>query len=151
MLDQKQLRKVWFLSDNVLYREAVAFLHKLVYEQECDPLPTSQVTGLLNIALLLKYGELEDFIQHQLERNWPPGKRDIKILYTALEEVLGIMRRKRLKDEFHLLDGVSAGEIRRETDALMALLAREFIQHMVAENGRLAVELSNQRPRQRSK
>lgn len=150
MPDQKQLQKVWLLSDTVLYGEAVAFIRKLVLDQECNPLPSSQVAGLLSIAETSSYDELKRFILHQLERDWPPGKRDIKIFYTALEGVLGTMHRKRLKDEFHLLDGVSAGEIRRETDALMVLLAREFIQHVVAENGLLAAEMTDQRSRQRS-
>jgi hypothetical protein len=145
-----QLQKVWLLSDTVLYPEAVAFIRKLVREQECDPLPTSQVAGLLSIAESLRYNELYRFILHQRERNWPPGKRDIKTFYTALEEVLGVMRRKRLKDEFRLLDGVSAGELKQETDALMALLAREFIQHLVAENGLVAAELADQHAHQRS-
>jgi hypothetical protein len=149
MPDQKQLQKVWLLSDTVLYDEAVAFLRRLVREQECNPLPSSQVAGLLSIAETASYNELERFIRHQLERNWPPGKRDIKTFYTALEEVLGTMRRKRLKDEFHLLDSVNVREIRQETDALMVLLAREFIQHVVAENGLLAAEMADQRSRQR--
>lgn len=144
-----QLQKIWLLSDTVLYPEAVSFIRKLVREQECNPLPTSQVAGLLSIAESARYDELYRFVLHQRERNWPPSKRDIKTFYTALEEVLGTMRRKRLKDEFHLLDGVSASEIRQETDALMALLAREFIQHLVAENGLLATELAEQRSHQR--
>lgn len=145
-----QLQKVWLLSDTVLYPEAAAFIRKLVRDQECDPLPTSQVAGLLNIAESLHYDRLYRFILHQRERNWPPSKRDIKTFYTALEEVLSVMRRKRLKDEFRLLDGINAGELKQETDALMALLAREFIQHLVAENGLVAAELADQRTHQRS-
>lgn len=150
MPDVAHLQKIWLLSDTVLYPEAVAFLRKLVQEQECNPLPNSQVAGLLSIAEASQYDEIRRFIGHQRERNWPPGKRDIKTFYTALEEVLGTMQRKRLKDEFHLLDGVSAEEVRQETDALMALLAREFIQHLIAENGLLAAQLADQRARQRS-
>ena len=41
-----QLKKLWLLSDTVLYPEAVAFMQKHV--QESEPLPTSQVTGLFN-------------------------------------------------------------------------------------------------------
>jgi len=147
----KQLQKVWLLSDTVLYSEAVTFMRGLVRDQECNPLPTSQVAGLLSIAEASDYGELSRFIVHQRERNWPPSKRDIKTFYTALEEVLGTMYRKRLTDEFRLLDGVSASEreLKSERDALMALLAREFIQHLVAENGLLAAEVAGQRMQQR--
>jgi hypothetical protein len=145
----EQLQKVWLLSDTVLYPEAVSFLSRL-HAQDCNPLPTSQINGLLNVAESEQYHELESFIRHQRERNWPPNKRDIKTFYTALEETLGTLRRKRLKEEFRLLDGVSASTLRQEEAALMALLAREFIQHLVAENGLLANELAEQRTRQRS-
>lgn len=143
-----QLQKIWLLSDTVLYPEAVSFMRKLVRDQDCDPLPSSQVAGLLSIAEASKYDELYRFVVHQRDRNWPPSKKDIKTFYTALEEVLSLMNRKRLRDEFHLLPderGRSANDIRQEADAVMALLAREFIQHLVAENGVLAAELADQR------
>ena len=148
-----QLQKIWLLSDIVLYPEAVSFMRKLVQDQECDPLPTSQVAGLLNVAESAHYDELYRFVVHQRDRNWPPSKRDIKTFYTALEEVLSLMQRKRLKDEFHLLPderGRSASDIRQETAALMALLAREFIQHLLAENGTLAAKLDDERKKQRT-
>src|SRR6266566_6943689 len=148
MLSNAQLQKIYLLSDTVIYPEAVTFIRKLVQEQGCDPLPTSQVAGLLNIAEAVKYDELHRFVLHQRDRNWPPSKRDIKTFYTALEEVLSLMQRKRLKDEFHLVtdeSGRSASEIRQESDALVALLAREFIQHLLAENGLLAAEATDQR------
>lgn len=144
-----QIQKVGLLSDTVLYPEAVSFMRRFVLEQECNPLPNTQASGLLSIAESPRYDTLHRFIVHQHERNWPPGKKDIKTFYIALEELLETMRKKRLKDEFRLLDGVSAGEIRQETDALMALLAREFIQHLVAENGVLAAALAEQRTRLR--
>ncbi len=148
-----QLQKIWLLSDIVLYPEAVSFMRKLVQDQECDPLPTSQVAGLLNIAESAQYDELYRFLVHQRDRNWPPSKRDIKTFYTALEEVLSLMQRKRLKDEFHLLvdeRGRSVSDIRQETAALMALLAREYIQHLLAENGALAAKLDDERKKQRT-
>jgi hypothetical protein len=137
------------LSDTVLYDEAVAFLRELVDKQECNPLPNSQVVGLLNIAETSSYDELERFILHQRGRDWPPGARDIKTFYTALEEVLREIHIRRLRKEFHLLDGVSTRDVHQETDALMVLLAREFIQHLVAENGLLAVKMADQRSHQR--
>ena len=148
-----QLQKIWLLSDTVLYPEAVSFIHKLVRDQECDPLPASQVAGLFSIAESSKYDELYRFVVHQRDRNWPPSKRDIKTFYTALEEVLSIMQKKRLKDEFHLLtdtSGRNVNAIRQESAALMALLAREFIQHLVAENNLLAAEKADEWARQKS-
>lgn len=147
-----QLQKIWLLSDTVLYPEAVSFIHKLVEEQEGNPLPASQVSGLLNIAEASKYDELYRYVVHQRDRDWPPSRRDIKIFYTALEESLSLMQRKRLKDEFHLItdeQGRNPQERKQESDMLMALLAREFIQHLVAENGVLAATTADQRAKQR--
>jgi len=152
MLSNAQLQKIYLLSDTVLYSEAVSFIRKLVQEQGCDPLPTSQVAGLLSIAEATRYDELHRFVLHQRDRNWPPSKRDIKTFYTALEEVLSLMQRKRLKDEFHLMpdmQGRSVSEVRQEIDELLARLTHEFIQHLVAENGVLAVQKAEERMKQR--
>lgn len=151
MLSMAQLQKIWLLSDTVLYPEAVAFLRKLVHEQGCNPLPASQVSGLLSISASHKYDEFYRYVLHQRDRDWQPSKRDLKTFYTALEEVFSVMQRKRLKDEFHLLtagkpgSGRSIGEIRQEADELMATLAREFIQHLLAENGVLAAQKAEER------
>lgn len=155
-LSAAQLQKIWLLSDTVLYPEAVSFLHKLMREQECEPLPASQVAGLLSIADSQKYDELYRYVVHQRERDWPPARRDLKTFYTALEQVFSLMQRKRLKDEFHLLTagsgegGRSVSEIRQEADELMAVLAREFIQHLLAENGVLATQKAEERARQKT-
>ncbi|HEY6407705.1 MAG TPA: hypothetical protein VIY29_09585 [Ktedonobacteraceae bacterium] len=156
MLYAAQLKKIWLLSDTVLYPEAVSFLRKLVQEQDCNPLPASQVAGLLSIAASYKYDQLYRYVLHQRERDWPPARRDLKIFYTELERVLSLMQRKRLKDEFHLLtagnegSGRSISDIRQEADELMAVLAQEFIQHLLAENGVLAAQRAEERARQKS-
>lgn len=139
MPSEEQLRQLWNLSDNVLYSEAVTFMQRLINEQSCATLPASQVTGLLNIANASIYSELVHFIRHQQERNWPESKKDIKIFYAELEKWLTTFRNRRLRDEFHL------GRGNQEVDELMALLAREFIQHLVAENGVLAVRRASAR------
>lgn len=146
-----QLQHIWLLSDTVLYPEAVAFIRKLVQEQDCDPLPNAQVAGLLSIAESENYKALERFVKHQRDRNWPPSKRDIQTFYTELDERFSLMYRQRLRGEFHLLHdepGNNASDLIKEADALMALLAREFIQHVVAENGVLAAQLDDERKRQ---
>src|SRR5690242_8872334 len=89
-----QLHKIALLSDTILYREAVNFVRKLVLEEDCNPLPTSQVNGLLSIAESSSYDELYRFVVHQRDRNWPFSKKDIKTFYTALEQVLSLMQRK---------------------------------------------------------
>src|SRR5579885_3249960 len=149
MLSTAQLQKIALLSDTVLYNEAVAFIRKLVREQDCAPLPNSQVKGLFSIAESSSYDELYRFVVHQRDRNWPPSKRDIKTFYTALEQELSLMYRKRLKDEFLLLTQQSAQEIRKEANDIMAQLAREYIQHLVAENGVLLAEADDKRRQNR--
>lgn len=150
MLSPEQLQKIGSLSDSMLYPEAVAFIRRLVNEQECSPLPTSQVMGLLNIANAHSYSELERFIRHQRERDWQDSKKDIKVLYEELQKFLTTMKNKRIKDEFHLVsDGLSNREARQESDELMALLSRDFIQHLVAENGMLAARQTNRQARRK--
>lgn len=152
MLSTAQLQKIDLLSDTLLYDEAVSFAQRMVRVEHCNPLPTSQVTGLLNIAESFRYDELYRFVTHQRDRNWPPSKSDIKTFYSALEQVLSLIMRKRLREEFHLLTerpGGNTGEMRQEADALMARLAREFIQHLVAENGLIAAKMDDERKQQR--
>ena len=139
MPSEEQLRRLWNLSDEVLYPEAVTFLRRLINEQGCATLPASQVMGLLNVARTPVYNELVRFIRHQQERNWPESKKDIKIFYAELEKWLTTFRNKRLREAFDLERGS------QEVDELMALLAREFIQHLVAENGVFAVRRASAR------
>ncbi len=141
MLSEAQLQKIDLLSDTILYSEAVAFMRRLVNEEDCSPLPTSQVKGLQSIAESYQYPEIHRYIVHQFERNWPDSKRSIKVLYTELDRLFTTMKNQRLRGEFHLVaEGRSKQETDKEIDALMAALSREFIQHMVAENGMLEVE-----------
>ncbi|HVB24686.1 MAG TPA: hypothetical protein VNG51_22300 [Ktedonobacteraceae bacterium] len=150
-LSEDQLQKIWFLSDTVLYPEAVAFIRRLVNDEQCSPLPTSQVKGLENIAESYKYDKLYHFVTHQRDRDWPVSKQSIKTLYTNLEKDFTIMKNRRLKDEFHLVsEGLNTQEARDEINALMAALAHEFIQHMVAENGLLDVAEREKRAREQS-
>ncbi|HYU72059.1 MAG TPA: hypothetical protein VEL31_05225, partial [Ktedonobacteraceae bacterium] len=78
MPSAEQLQKLWLLSDTVLYPEAIAFIRRLVQDEECAPLPASQVMGLLNVTNIPRYSELDTFIKHQRDRDWTPSKLDIK-------------------------------------------------------------------------
>jgi hypothetical protein len=149
MLSPTQLQQVWSLSDEVLYAEAVVFIHQLVKREDCQPLPTSQVRGLLNIARTTQYNELERYIEHQRNRDWNLKNRYLKTFYTELEKLLSTMKNKRLGQEFQLLTAKPTRmETKREMDELMAQLAHEFIQHLVAENALLMTEsMAGQRVR----
>ena len=120
-----QLQHIWLLSDTVLYPEAVAFMRKLVQKQDCDPLPNAQGAGLLSIAESENYKELERFVKHQRDRNWPPSKRDIQTFYTELEERFSTMKNKRLRGEFHLLydePGRRASDLIKEADEIVSII-----------------------------
>ncbi len=141
MLSPAQFQRVWSLSDDVLYGEAVLFIHELVKREDCQPLPNSQVKGLLNIAKASQYNELERYIEHQRQRDWNVKNRYLKTFYTELEKLLTTMKNKRLKQEFQLLTNeLTSTERVREIDELMAQLAYEFIQHLLAENALLVAE-----------
>lgn len=144
----EQFRRLRYLSDTVLYPEAVAFIRRLVNEQDCSTLPASQVIGLQNIANASSYKELNIFIIHQRDRNWPMSKSSIKTFYTELEKIFTTMK-KRIKDEFDLIEKGSDNKINQENEEFMVLLARDFIQHLIAENGVLAVEKAKERARRR--
>lgn len=146
MPSPEQQQTLYDLSDDELYSGSVKFLHRLVDEEECLPLPASQVAGLLNIANASSYTELERFIRHQLGRNWSESKKDIQIFYTELDKEFTQMK-KTLLPRFHLeQEGKNAREV---NDELMALLARDFIQHLIAENMLLLAALANKRAKRR--
>ena len=146
MLSIVQEEKISLLSDTVLYPEAAAFLRHLVYEQHSSPLPAAQIMGLLNIAHTSNYGQLRDYVIHQRDRNWPDSRRSAKVFYTELEKLLTQMQTKRLIEDFRLVtSGQNSQQAKQEMDELMAALALEFIQHLVAENMLLAEAQRNRR------
>lgn len=145
MLTAEQMQKVWNLSDTVLYPEAVAFIQRFVQEGN-DPLPPSQVAGLLNLADNTDYADLAKFIKHQSERDWPPRQKNIKVFYTELEKLFTTMRTQRLRREFHLVDEHAAPQaFIQQVDLFMIAIVREFIQHLAAENNWLAQQHDEQR------
>jgi hypothetical protein len=143
-LTNEQVQKISLLSDTVLYREAVAFMQRLVNELGCNPLPPTQINGLLHIADGANYAGLSTFVVHQRDRNWTGSKVDIRTFYVELEKMFSEMRRKRLSDEFSLATAATSNQ---EKDEIMIALAREFIQHLVAENGLLVATAKDERSR----
>jgi hypothetical protein len=133
-LTNEQHNKIGLISDTVLYSEAVGFVRRFVQQREHDPLPTSLSNGLMDIARDSTYSRLISFVEHQKDRDWPPGKLDIKEFYTTLEKDLKRLK-QRMKEEFHLTSsGLSKRAAEEEENELMSLLVREFITHLAAEN-----------------
>jgi CRISPR-associated RAMP protein (TIGR02581 family) len=148
MPSPEQMQILWNMSDDVLYPEAVAFIHRLVDEEDCIPLPASQVTGLLNIANASSYLDLNLFIRHQRDRDWQESKKDIKTFYTELDKLFTTIRNKRLRESFPLTSsGTNSKEVNKELDELMVFVAHDFIQHLITENALLLVEKAAQRAR----
>lgn len=145
MLSQKHLQKIELLSDTVLYPESVAFVRRMIQKEKCNPLPATQVNGLLNIALTLKYDNVRNFAEHQRERNWPSNKRDIKTFYTYLEKEL-IRLEQRLDTEFALTKDEHGRRVSGEDEReMLGRLTREYVQHLLAENMLVEAELKEQR------
>ncbi|GCE09296.1 hypothetical protein [Dictyobacter aurantiacus] len=145
MLSPEQMQKIWDISDTTIYREAVAFIHRLVKSEGYDPLPPSQVRGLLNITGNSSYTQIETFIIHQRDRDWTPRQRNIKVFYTELEKIFIAMRSQRLRREFHLVDEQAPPQVlRQQVDMLMVFIVREFLQHLIAENNVLVQEKKGQ-------
>lgn len=139
-LTDEQLKKIWLVSDTVLYPEAVTFMHDLNEQTTALPLPTSQVKGLFNIIRSSTYDEVGKYIKHQIKRNVHIG------FYEKLDQKLASIERKRMQEEFQLI--IPQATKREETAAkkeLMLLLAREFIQHLIAENGMLGSKKRSER------
>src|SRR5260370_41890083 len=133
-LTDEQFQKIWLISDTVLYPEAVAFMRRMVQKEHCRPLSANQINGLLQLAEGSSYTDLHSRVLHQRERNWTGIRADLKKFYTELERLLTEIDTRRLRDEFHLVSKTSTAQ---EVEEIMSLLAREFIQHLLAENGLL--------------
>ena len=145
-LTPEQLQKLDLISDTILYAEAVAFIRRLVREEELDPLPNSQILGLLNVAEGSNYSDMYQFVKHQRDRNWSGSKQGIKTFYTDLEKYLMEMSRRRMREEFQLVTPeLPKNAAKAEVDALMTALTHDFILHFAAENGVLLAEAADRR------
>jgi hypothetical protein len=149
MISTVQQEKVYYLSDTVLYKEAIALIRSQKdRDGRSQPLPSSQVKGLWNIANAATYAGLTEFVTHQKLRDWQPSKRFLGSFYTELERVFNQMRNQRMRTEFRLLDEKDRSQsIGEQADELMILLAREFIQHLVTENALIETERREQTSR----
>lgn len=134
MISEKEQARIRLLSDNELYEQAVEFTRGIG-----GTLPGSQINGLLNVALANTYEHLEAFVKHQHTRStWRASERYIPEFYRKLEH--------KLKELERLIPSLTE---RRQTElspedrqTLKMLLAREFIQHVLAENGYQGVQRS---------
>lgn len=128
-LTREKIRHIHALSDTKLYEQALAFFQEPDNaEREHAPLSNAQINGLLNIVQASTLSELLKFVEHQHKRNW--NDRRICIFYEDLEKIIKQFRVLALQEGL-----LSEGRYTREEEnSICLLLAREFIQHLAAEN-----------------
>ncbi len=127
MIDEKQQAKIRFLSDTELYPQAIEFMRGIG-----RPLPATQINGLLNVSLANTYDRLGEFIQRQGNRKtWRREDAHIPDFYKRLPNKL-----KQIEAYVQFIMQLTVEQPSREDmQAVKMLLAREFIQHLLAENG----------------
>ena len=135
MISEKEQARIRLLSDTELYPQAVEFTQGIG-----GTLPGSQINGLLNVALANTYPHLEEFVKHQyLRSTWRPSERHIPDFYRKLEHKLKEIERSISS----LTRERQTKPSREEEQVLKMLLAREFIQHVLAENAYQAAQRSS--------
>ena len=128
-------QKIILLSDGQLYRDAMDFVSKH------KPLPDLQVTksqlsGLENIVHSHSFAQILGYINHQLGRD--TLKDELREFYQHLLPYLEGLRSMVEEHQFvSIPENASRAErrqLREKIDEYAYLLAKEFIQHLVAEN-----------------
>ncbi len=126
MTTERESEQIRLLSDTELYEQAVAFMHSIGKK-----LPPTQINGLLNVSLANTYEQLQEFVQRQYQRtSWPREAQHVKDFYFRLVQKL-----KSIEAYVPSVTRYRQEKLTREDEqAIKMLLAREFIQHLLAEN-----------------
>jgi hypothetical protein len=127
MLSEQEQDTIRLISDKELYPQAVECMQRIG-----KTLSQTQVNGLLNVSLANTYEVLTYFVQKQGERStWSRREEHVKTFYKhtfpaqlkRLETYLPIVLKYRGEPASH-----------EDEQAIKMTLAREFIQHLLAEN-----------------
>lgn len=127
MITQKEEEKLYILSDTELYPQAVEFMRGIARK-----LPATQINGLLNVSLgNNSYDQLKRFADSQYKRStWKPGERHIPDFYRRLTLKFKDLEKYALTILNLRTEKASAAE----QEEMKMAVAREFIQHLLAEN-----------------
>jgi hypothetical protein len=126
MITEQEQEKIRLLSDIELYPQAVELMHGVARQ-----LPQTQINGLLNVSLANTYDELERFIEHQrIRTTWRREDVHIPDFYKRLAQKLKQLETYALS----IMKSRAEQPSREDMQTLKMLLAREFIQHVLAEN-----------------
>ena len=127
----EQAQKIRLLSDGELYRDAVDLVAKHAHLKVSN----SQLSGLQNAVGASDWGEIFRYIDNRLDRN--TTSEELKNFYQHLKQDLNKL--KTIVEETQLvvkpeeMGRAQRRQVSAEIDQYAYLLAKEFIQHLVAE------------------
>ena len=126
MITQKEEEKIQILSDTELYPQAVVFMRGIAIK-----LPSTQINGLLNVSLANTYDQLTIFVDSQYKRKtWKTSERQIPEFYRRLTQKFKDLEKYALTILTLRTEKASA----TDKEEMKMAIAREFIQHLLAEN-----------------
>lgn len=136
MITQKEQEKIRLVSDTELYPQAVTFMEGIA-----KALPATQINGLLNVSLGNTYDQLEEFVKSQIRRKtWKPSERHIPEFYRRLGQKF-----KELEKYIPAITSLRQEKISvMDKETMKMELAREFIQHLLAENDYMLITKKDQ-------
>ena len=122
MISEQEQAQIRLLSDYELYPQAVELIKGIG-----RPLPATQINGLLNVSLGCTYNELKSFVTFQHRRTtWGPKDQHIHEFYRRLA--------LKIEDLEKVSRTIAKNRHKEDEQAISMALAREFIQHLLAEN-----------------
>lgn len=123
----EQTKKIRLLSDSVLYRDALDFIKT-----------HGTIDGYKQMTSLTRYtqswDDLDRFVKHQQERDWPGRRAYYKEFYTVLLDYLKTLRKRVEMDWFPPPSEFTKAQKQDWLNEFSILVAREFTQHLAAEN-----------------
>jgi len=136
---REQIAQMRLLSDGELYIEAQKFF------KNYKPPENKQLAGLLEFSRDIN--DLQSFVKHQAGRKWVDSpKAHYETFYNELNKYLQKLRQQ-VKSPPHdlVMKGLTAKAEKDQVDFFAGWLAREFVQHLVAEAQMQTSVATNQR------
>ena len=127
-----QAQKIRLLSDGKLYDEAVNFVADHP-DYTHSKVSKTQLNGLQNALGAGKWTEIfgnSGYIKNRLNRDTMPD--DLKRFYQDLQKYLDELY-KQIEDRFKIDEDLTRAQKTQAKEQYAYLLAKEFIQHLVAE------------------
>lgn len=128
----EQAQKICLLSDGELYENAVNFVETYYSPKKVSK---AQLSGLQNALGASDLHEIFRYIDNRLARNTTP--EDLKSFYGALKDSLNSLRSKVQEAQFVVkpekATRAQERQVNKEIDRYTYLLAKEYIQHLIAE------------------